>query len=49
VAKRAIKKGEILSDENITAKRPGTGISPMKIDEIIGKKAEKDYAEDELI
>ncbi len=49
VAKRNIKKGEIFSDENLTAKRPGTGISPMKWLEVVGKKAERDFEEDELI
>nr|WP_298006710.1 N-acetylneuraminate synthase [uncultured Flavobacterium sp.] len=49
VAKRAIAKGEILSDTNITVKRPGNGISPMKWYEVLGRKADKDYAEDQLI
>ncbi|MFA6192773.1 MAG: N-acetylneuraminate synthase [Sulfurimonas sp.] len=49
VAKKEIKKSEIFSEENITVKRPGTGISPMKWDEIIGSCALKDYKEDELI
>lgn len=49
VAARRIKKGEVFSEKNITAKRPGTGISPMKWDNIIGKKAKKDFKEDELI
>lgn len=49
VAKTDIKKGEILSEKNITVKRPGSGISPMKWDEIIGTSATKDYYEDELI
>lgn len=49
VAAKAIKHGEILTAENITTKRPGTGISPMKWDEIIGKTAVKDFQEDELI
>ncbi len=49
VAKTNIKKGEIFSEENITVKRPGNGISPMKWDEIIGSVALKDYKEDELI
>jgi N,N'-diacetyllegionaminate synthase len=49
VAKRNIKKGEVFSDENLTTKRPGTGISPMKWDEIIGTSAKKDYLEDEAI
>lgn len=49
VAKKAIKKGEYFSIDNITTKRPGSGINPMKWDEIIGKIADKDYEEDELI
>lgn len=49
VAKCAIKKGEVFSENNLTTKRPGDGISPMKWDEIIGTKAQKDYIEDELI
>jgi len=49
VAKKAIKKGEILNEENLTIKRPGNGISPMRWDEIIGTIAQKDYEEDELL
>lgn len=49
VAKCNIKKGEILTEENITTKRPGNGISPMRWDEIINTVANKDYQEDELI
>jgi len=44
-----IKAGEIFTEENITVKRPGTGISAMKWDEVIGTKALRDYVEDELI
>lgn len=49
VAKTIIHSGDILSEDNITVKRPGTGISPMKWFEVLGIKATKDYAEDELI
>lgn len=49
VAKKDIKAGERLSEENITTKRPGTGISPMKWYEVIGKRAKRDFREDELI
>jgi N,N'-diacetyllegionaminate synthase len=49
VAKINIKKGEILSEEKITIKRPGNGINPMRWDEIVGTIATKDYEEDELI
>ena len=49
VAKIEIKKGDKLSEENITIKRPGNGINPMRWDEIVGTIAAKDYKEDELI
>ena len=49
VAKLDIKKGDKLSEENITIKRPGNGINPMRWDEIVGTIATKDYEEDELI
>ena len=49
VAARNIHKGEVFTEENLTTKRPGTGISPMRWDEIIGKRANKDYQQDELI
>lgn len=49
VASRAIKAGEIFTAENITAKRPGTGISPMRWDEVIGRPAQHAFAIDELI
>ena len=49
VANKAIKAGEVFSVQNVTAKRPGTGISPMRWDEIIGQAARKDYNEDDLI
>jgi N,N'-diacetyllegionaminate synthase len=49
VASRTITKGELLSSENITIKRPGNGINPMRFDEIIGTIALKDYDKDELI
>jgi N,N'-diacetyllegionaminate synthase len=49
VARREIKKGEIFTEDNITVKRPGTGISPMRWYEVLGKVAPKDYKEDELI
>lgn len=49
VAACDIKAGEIFTEENLTVKRPGNGISPMKWDEIVGKTAKKDFAEDELI
>ena len=49
VAKRAILEGEIFSEDNLTAKRPGTGISPMKWNEIIGQRAKRYFNADELI
>lgn len=49
VAKTAIKKGDILNEENITTKRPGSGINPMKWNEVIGTAAVRDFEEDELI
>ena len=49
VASQTIKTGERFSVDNITTKRPGTGISPMHWDDIIGRRAKKDYKKDELI
>lgn len=49
VAACTIKKGIIFAESNLTIKRPGTGISPMQWDNVIGKTANKDFKEDELI
>jgi N,N'-diacetyllegionaminate synthase len=49
VAKNPIKKGEAFSEDNLTVKRPWTGISPMEWDNIIAKVANRDYKIDELI
>ena len=49
VAKTNIRKGDIFSVDNITVKRPGSGISPMKWHEILGRVAGRDFYEDELI
>lgn len=49
VASKLIKKGSVFTEENVTIKRPGNGISPMLWDSIIGSIAEKDYLEDDLI
>lgn len=49
VARRTIVRGELFSEENITAKRPGSGVSPMRWFEVLGAAAARDFAEDELI
>lgn len=49
VAARPIKMGEVLTEENITVKRPGNGISPMRWNEVIGSCAIKDFEEEEVI
>lgn len=49
VARRDIKKGEVFTEENLYIKRPGNGISPMRWYELIGKRAVRDFKEDELI
>ena len=49
VAKCAISKGDIFTEANLTIKRPGNGISPMRWKELIGTKAQRDYVEDEII
>jgi N,N'-diacetyllegionaminate synthase len=49
VAARAIRRGERFTEENLTAKRPGSGISAMEYDEWIGRTAERDYEADDLI
>ena len=49
IAKRDIEKDEAFTEDNITVKRPGTGISPMRWFEVIGQKATRDFQEDELI
>ena len=49
VAAIDVKAGDILSEKNITTKRPGNGISPMKWNEILGTKAIRNFKEDELI
>ena len=49
VASRMIKKGEVFTKDNITTKRPGSGISPMRWYNVIGAVAKRDFQEDELI
>ncbi|WP_018417309.1 N-acetylneuraminate synthase [Teredinibacter turnerae] len=49
VARTAINAGDIFSIDNLAVKRPGTGISPMNWDEVIGRQAKRDYLPDELI
>mgnify|MGYP001449629242 CR=1 FL=1 len=49
VTKTEIKRGDVFSEENLTTKRPGTGISPMLWDKYIGKKSMKDYKKDTLL
>ena len=49
LALRPIKMGETFSDNNLIVKRPGNGISPMRWDEVLGKKALRDFTADELI
>ena len=49
VAKCDIKKGQTLTENNLTIKRPGNGINPMRWDEIVGTVANKDYEYDEII
>ena len=49
VASKSIKKGDFFTEENITVKRPGIGISPIQWDDVIGKTAKKDFEEDDLI
>ena len=48
-ASRGILKGECFTAENLTVKRPGTGLSPMKWFDVIGQTADRDYEEDDLI
>ena len=49
VAIRAIQIGEMFTEQNISVKRPGTGISPMLWENIVGRKSNRNYSEDDLI
>lgn len=49
VSSAHIKSGEVFTSDNITVKRPGTGISPMRWHEVLGRRAKRDYEPDELI
>ena len=49
VANRPIKQGEVISMDMLTAKRPGTGLSPMDIWSLQGRVADRDYGKDELV
>ena len=49
IAADNIKAGDILTEKNLTTKRPGTGISPMRWNEVLGTRAVRDFEEDELI
>jgi N,N'-diacetyllegionaminate synthase len=49
VAARVIHAGEVFSEANLAVKRPGTGLSPTRWDEVLGQKAPRNFAPDELI
>ena len=49
IAAKPIKAGEMLTEENLTTKRPGTGLNPMRWKEVVGTRAVRDFDEDELI
>jgi N,N'-diacetyllegionaminate synthase len=49
VAAQAIRAGDLFSSSNLAVRRPGTGLSPMRWDEVIGRAAPRDFAENELI
>ncbi len=49
IASKNIKKGEVFIEDNLTTKRPGNGISPMKWHKVLGTKAVRDFNEDEMI
>jgi N,N'-diacetyllegionaminate synthase len=49
VAAQLIRRGERFTAENVTVKRPGTGLSPMRLDEVLGRCAPRDFSPDELL
>jgi len=49
VARKEIKAGELFTEDNLVVKRPGSGLSPMEWDRVIGRAATRDFSEDELI
>ena len=49
VAACEIKTGEVFTEKNLTVKRPGNGVSPMRWEEVVGTKAKRDFSEDDLI
>lgn len=49
VAAQKIRKGELFTEQNLTTKRPGTGISPMLWNQVIGQVSPRDFEEDDLI
>ena len=49
MAKTEIKEGDLFSSNNLCAKRPGTGISPMLWDQVVGKRAKRDFKVNEQI
>lgn len=49
VAKKDIPMGELMTEDNLTTKRPGDGISPMRWEEVLGRRAVRDFKVDEKI
>jgi N,N'-diacetyllegionaminate synthase len=49
VASRSIAKGQLFTEDNVAIKRPGTGLSPMRWDEVLGQRAPRDFSADEMI
>ena len=49
MAKKSIRKGERFSEDNLTIKRPGTGVSPVEWDKVLGMTADKNYSFDDEI